>query len=89
MLTQEPAPVPKCKLNISSCLTLPNLSACLTCPRNSMSVILLLQIMGDDLFITGSGSGDRGWVLSCSFCFCFLFHLSTWPLPSPALYPFF
>ena len=46
MLTQRPAPDPKRKLNISSFLTLPNLSDCLVCTRNSMPIVLLLQIVG-------------------------------------------
>ena len=39
------APDPKCKLNISF-LTLPHLSDCFICTRNSMSIVLLLQMMG-------------------------------------------
>ena len=46
MLTQGPAPDPKCKLNISAFLTLPHLLDCLICTRNSMSIVLLLQMMG-------------------------------------------
>ena len=46
MLTQGPAPDPKCKLNISSLLTLPHLSDCHICTRNSMSIVLLLQMVG-------------------------------------------
>ena len=42
MLTQGPAPDPKCKLNISSFLTLPYLLDCLICTRNSVSIVLLL-----------------------------------------------
>ena len=42
MLTQGPAPDPKCKLNISSFLTLPHLLDCLICTRNSVSIALLL-----------------------------------------------
>ena len=37
-----PAPDPKCKLNISSFLTLPHLLDCLICTRNSVSIVLLL-----------------------------------------------
>ena len=44
MLTQGPAPDPKYKLNISSFLTLPHLSDCLICSRNSVSIVLLLQM---------------------------------------------
>ena len=46
MLTQEPAPDSKCKLNISSFFTLPHLLECLICTRNSVSIVLFLQIMG-------------------------------------------
>ena len=46
MLTQGPAPDPKCKLNIRSFLRLPHLSDCLICTRNSMSIVLLLQMIG-------------------------------------------
>ena len=45
MLTQGPAPDPKCKLNISSFLTLPHLLDCLICTKNVMSIVLLLQMM--------------------------------------------
>ena len=46
MLTQGPAPDPKCKLIISSFLTLPHLLDCLICTRNAMSIVLLFQMMG-------------------------------------------
>ena len=46
MLTQEPASDPKCKLFISSFLTLPHLLDCLIYTRNTMSIVLLLQMMG-------------------------------------------
>ena len=45
----------KCKLNISSFLTLPHLSDCLICTRNSVSIILLLWMMGDGI--------GGGWLL--------------------------
>ena len=44
-LTQEPAPDPKCKLIVSSFLTLTHLLDCLTCTKNAMSTVLLLQMM--------------------------------------------
>ena len=47
MLTQMPAPDPKCKLNISSFLTLPHLLDFLICTRNSVSIVLLLSMMGE------------------------------------------
>ena len=46
MLTQGPAPDPKCKLIMSSFLTLPHLLDCLICTRNAMPIVLLLQMMG-------------------------------------------
>ena len=45
MLTQGPAPDPKCELNISSSLTLRHLSDCLICTRISVSIALLLQMV--------------------------------------------
>ena len=42
MLTQGPTPDPKCKLNISSFLTLPHLLDRLVCTRNFISIVLLL-----------------------------------------------
>ena len=68
MLIQGPAPDPKCKLIMSSFLTLPHLLDCLICTRNVMSVVLLLQMMGAwdrqgiGCFILGCGWEDRGWV---------------------------
>ena len=46
MLTQGAAPDPKCKLIISSFLTVPHLLDCLSCTRNTTSIVLLLQFMG-------------------------------------------
>ena len=45
MLTQGTAPDPKCKLNISSFLTLPHSLDCLICNRNSVPIVLLLGMM--------------------------------------------
>ena len=45
-LTQGPAPDPKCKLIISSFLTLPHLLDGLNFTRNAMSIVLSLQILG-------------------------------------------
>ena len=49
MLSQGPATDPKCKLIISSFLKLPHLLDCLICTRNAMSIVLLLQMMGDGI----------------------------------------
>ena len=46
MLTQGPAPDPKCKLIMPSFLTLPHFLDCLICTKNTMSIALLLQMMG-------------------------------------------
>ena len=46
MLRQGVVPGPKCKLNISSFLALPNLLDCLFFTRNSVSIVLLLRMMG-------------------------------------------
>ena len=56
MLTQGHAPDPKCKLNISSFLTLPHVLDCLICSRNSVSIVLLLSMMWD-------GIGGGGWLI--------------------------
>ena len=45
MLTQGPALNSKCKLIISTCLTLPHLLDCLIYTKNSMPTVLLLQMM--------------------------------------------
>ena len=47
MLTQGPTSDPKCKLNISSFLKLSHLLDCLSCTRNSMPIVLLLQMEGE------------------------------------------
>ena len=44
MLAQGLTPETKCKLNISF-LTLPDLSDRFVCTRNSMSIVLLLQMV--------------------------------------------
>ena len=73
MLTQGPAPDPKCKLNISSFLTLPHLLDCLICTRNSVSIVLLLRMRvgggGGEGGRRGNGIGG-GWlihIMSCLF----------------------
>ena len=45
MLTQGPVPCPKGKLNISPFLKLPHLLDCLISTSNSVSIVLLLQMM--------------------------------------------
>ena len=69
------APNPKCKLIIILFLTLPHILDCLICTRNVMSIVLLLQLMGDP-------QGEGGWLIlrrECSgnelaiFFFFFIF----------------
>ena len=56
-----------CKLNISSFLTLPHLLDFLICTRNSVSIVLLLWMMGgwNRLGVGGGGDGwQGGWFIS-------------------------
>ena len=78
ILTQGPTPDLKCKLIISPFLSLPHLLDCLICTRNAMSIILLLQLMGDGLggewlIYIRVWVGNRGWVSSYSFFSVFLY----------------
>ena len=81
MLTQGPAPDCKCKLNIPSFLTLPHLLDCLICIRNSVSIVLLLWMMGwwdrwglvDSYQSVGSGTVGGYYLIEffiCAFVFC-------------------
>ena len=80
MLTQGPTPSPKCKLNISSFLTLPHWLDCLICTRNSVSIVLLLWMMGgwdrwgvvDSYQGVGGGTGG-GYYLIVFFICAFVF----------------
>ena len=56
ILTQEPAPDPKCKLNITSFFTFPHPLDCLICAKDIM-IIVLLKMMG--------GMGRLGVVYLC------------------------
>ena len=47
LLSEGLAQAPKCKLNISSFLTLPHLLDCRICTRNSVSIVFLLLMMGE------------------------------------------
>ena len=47
MLTQGPAPDPKCELNITSFLTLPHPLHCPICAKDIMVTVLLLQVIGE------------------------------------------
>ena len=65
---------PKCKLIILLFLTLPHILDCLICTRNAMSIVLLLQLMGDP-------QGEGGWLIlrrGCSgneLAIFFFFHI--------------
>ena len=89
ILTQGHESDPKCKLIISSFVTLPHLLDCLICTRNAMSIVLLLKTMGGrirwvmfDLYWgVGRGTGSRYHLIafvffSCAFAFCsFMFSI--------------
>ena len=45
MLTQGPAPDPKCELNLTSFFTLPHPLRCPICAKDIMVTELLLQVM--------------------------------------------
>ena len=94
MLTQGPTPDSKCKLIISSFLTLPHLLDCLIYTRNTKSIVLWLQMMGEQDKLKGGGGswliyirvwvGYKGWVSSYSFCFfccTFVFCYLTFSVP--------
>ena len=49
MLIQGPAQDPKCRFNIPSFLALPHLLDCLISTRNSVSIVMLLAMMGDGI----------------------------------------
>ena len=86
----EPTPDTKCKLNISSFLTLPHFLDCLICTRNSVSIILLLWMMGgwDRWGVVasyqglGGGTGGGYYLLVCFLCL-FLFVLLSFGLSCP------
>ena len=80
-------PDPKCKLNISSFLTVPHLLDCLVCTRNSVSILFLLWMMGgggrggwdrlgviDSYLGVGGGAVGERYPIVCFFnlCFCLL-----------------
>ena len=61
MLNQGPAPDRKCKLNISSFLTLPYPLDCLICAKDIM-IIVFLQHMGVIRMLEGGFIYVRVWV---------------------------
>ena len=91
MLTQVPAPDPKCKLNISSFLTLPHFSDCFISTRNSVSIIFLLRMIGGwdrwgmvaSYQDFGGGTGGGYYLLFWFLCL-FYFVLLSFGLSSPA-----
>ena len=79
MLTQEPAPDPKYKLNISLSFTFSHPLDCLICAKDIMIVVLLLlQMMGDEkvdrwfiyvrVWVRGQGLGVIFFLLILCFC---------------------
>ena len=77
MLNQGPSPDSKCKLNISSFLTLPYPLDCLICAKDIMIILFLLHMMGSMRRLEGGsfmlefGWGDRGWgSFVLFFCCC-------------------
>ena len=79
MLTQGPVLDPKCKLDISSFLTLPHLLDYLICTRKSVSIILLLWMMGewwgvvDSYQGVGDGKGAGDYLIVGFFTCAFFF----------------
>ena len=81
ILTQGPAPDPKCKLIMSSFLILPHLLDCFICTRNAMFIVLLLQMMRGldrwevvNLYL-GGGTGGVYNLIFFFLCFCILLPL--------------
>ena len=76
MLTQGPAPDPKCELNITF-LTLPHPLHCPICAKDIMVTVLLFQVIGGMGMLGGgsfmSGFGWRGQGVGIIF-FYFLFY---------------
>ena len=77
MLTQRPTADLKCKLNVSSFLTLAHLLDCLICTRDYMSIVLLLEMMGNRIGGWGGGGWREGAIIlqflvlfSFGFVFC-------------------
>ena len=92
MLTQGPAPDPKCKLIISSFLTLPHLLDCPICTRNAMFIVLLLKMMGEWdrwgwlIYIRVWGRRQGVGIILLLFCVCvcvcvFVFCCLTFSVP--------
>ena len=86
LLTQGPVPDLNCKLNISSFLTLSHLLDCLICTTNSVSLALLLWMMGDGIGGGGWSISGCGWDTGGGYylmvCF-FLFMLLSFVLSCP------
>ena len=77
MLTQRPTADLKCKLNVSSFLTLAHLLDCLICTRDYMSIVLLLEMMGNRIGGWGGGGVAGGCYyltvfVAFFFCVCIL-----------------
>ena len=70
MLTQGPSPDDKCKLNISSFLIRSHPLVCLIYTKDTMIIVLLLQMMGED--VTHVRVWVEGQRVSCFFSFFML-----------------
>ena len=79
-LTQGPPPDCKCNLNITSFLIPPHLIDCLVSTRNSVSIVLLLWIMGGwnrlgvvfSYHGVGGATGSRYYLIVFSYWLVFL-----------------
>ena len=72
MLTQGPSPDHKCKLNISSFLIRSHPLVCLIYTKDTMIIVLLLQMMGEDVTHLCQCLGVEGQRVSCFFSFFIL-----------------
>ena len=69
MLTQGPSPDHKCKLNISSFLIRSHPLVCLIYAKDTMIIVLLLQMMGEDVTHLCQGLGGGTEVIMFFFFF--------------------
>ena len=73
--SQKLAPDPKCKLNISSFLTLPHPLDSFLCTKDIIIIVLLRQIMGDGKVGGGSVLLGFGWGKGLDIIFFLFFVL--------------
>ena len=78
MLTQGPTPDLKCELNITLFLTLPYSLHCLICAKDTMIIVMFLQVMGGwegwgwfiYVRVGGQGMGIIFFLIFCSVLCC-------------------